>query len=30
MEETEKTRIKEMKEIDAEIEKINYDLLGIE
>lgn len=26
----EKTRIKEMKEIDAEIEKINYDLLGIE
>ena len=30
MEEKEKTRIKEMKEIDAEIEKINYDLLGIE
>ncbi len=30
MEETEKTRIKEMKAIDAEIEKINYDLLGIE
>lgn len=30
MEETEKTRIKEMREIDAEIEKINYDLLGIE
>ena len=30
MEEVQKTRIKEMQEVDAKIEKINYDLLGIE
>lgn len=30
MEEIQKTRIKEMQEIDARIEKVNYDLLGIE
>ena len=30
MDETNKTRLKQMQEIDAKIEKINYDFLGIE
>ena len=30
MDETSKTRLKQMQEIDAKIEKINYDFLGIE
>lgn len=30
MDEVQKSRIKEMQEVDAKIEKVNYDLLGIE